>query len=1191
MAVRSTNGNSLFFATGLDNSGLRKGTFDALGMIQAFAGKVANINPFVALAAAAVAAFATISAEAYDLAKKYEHAMKEVSTISDAAQKDFEGISKKVFKVSEISPDDPVKLAKAYYQIVSAGYDGAKGLNVLEISAKAATAGVTETEVAADGLTTVMNAWSIDASKSESIADTFFTTVKLGKTTFDELAKSISEVAPIAAASNIPINEVFAAIASITSQGTPTSVAMTQVKSAILGMQEAGRLDGTKTLQKNMQDLYNTFKGDGAAIRKEVGRVEALNAVLALSGKKAKDANEDLLAYKNTIGATEKANEEMLSSTENQWAILRNRIKGLTLDIGNSLLAMTNSFAKGVNSMFESGKKLEESYDEQRAKLYRLRGELENVNNDSEERIKIIKQIVSEYPAYLNHINIETVTNNELLKILDKVNIAYKERYKLEKRAQELRGEQEKQGDIEMSIEDADSKWKESIARIRAVASSENIELEVDFSLPKDKLYSSIYNQLKEVPNALDNRDNTNSRFTYEGNAEKYLGVMRKIFLEEKNLNDELKNQIKIVDKLKVEHDNLNKVFLNSAQGFNEVVSQIKRVTKFSELDEFESFLTNPAAIKQIEIKREELKELSELSSIAKDDYRKDNNILKSFLESENSIIAEAAKKRLAIFQSGSQVGDGNSFDDILRKKKEQYHAYSLALASNDEELASKLKKNYSLKEADYVAYLRRQYELATDHKKKIEILNELDSFKKTSGRDKVNRIEVEKKTIDSIVQLNREGAKEVSQTNRDNIEEEIQLNKDLLSGKTNMYFNSLKEYKDFWKQRLEIAKQAGEDIEQIEGKLGELKLEQFISSTGQISTILNDISNIFSKFGDEDTSQLLQQLSGMANGISQIAQGFATGNPLDIIGGSIATLDSALTVEVSSDTEKFEKAIKQLEKTIEQLDYVISKSIGEEKITSRKEAIADLEELEKQANKAHQAEQDARKEIKLLGMSVGKKGKGSGTSADKLEELADKAEEARRRAEELRKELDEIFTGTTHQTIVDSILQGFKEGKSTIKDFASTFEDLMKGALLESFKMKYLENQLSNWFDMFSAYSGDNDGLTPTEIKHLSGLLNTTLSDAQAGLEEMNNVLNDAGLGDLGSGSKPGLAGAISTISEDTANVLAGTLNSIRIDVANGLAIAEQSSNYLSQIAQNTSYNHYLESMDSRLANIEDLL
>lgn len=42
MAVRSTDNNSLFFSTGLDNSGLKQGTFDALGMIQAFAGKVSK---------------------------------------------------------------------------------------------------------------------------------------------------------------------------------------------------------------------------------------------------------------------------------------------------------------------------------------------------------------------------------------------------------------------------------------------------------------------------------------------------------------------------------------------------------------------------------------------------------------------------------------------------------------------------------------------------------------------------------------------------------------------------------------------------------------------------------------------------------------------------------------------------------------------------------------------------------------------------------------------------------------------------------------------------------------------------------------------------------------------------------------------------------------------------------------------
>ena len=80
-------------------------------------------------------------------------------------------------------------------------------------------------------------------------------------------------------------------------------------------------------------------------------------------------------------------------------------------------------------------------------------------------------------------------------------------------------------------------------------------------------------------------------------------------------------------------------------------------------------------------------------------------------------------------------------------------------------------------------------------------------------------------------------------------------------------------------------------------------------------------------------------------------------------------------------------------------------------------------------------------KEVKVLGLKIADKGSGSGTDQAKLEELEQQAEDARRKAVELREQLDELYTGTTETTIVDSIISGLKEGKRSVKDFADDFK------------------------------------------------------------------------------------------------------------------------------------------------------
>ena len=69
---------------------------------------------------------------------------------------------------------------------------------------------------------------------------------------------------------------------------------------------------------------------------------------------------------------------------------------------------------------------------------------------------------------------------------------------------------------------------------------------------------------------------------------------------------------------------------------------------------------------------------------------------------------------------------------------------------------------------------------------------------------------------------------------------------------------------------------------------------------------------------------------------------------------------------------------------------------------------------------------------------------------------------------------------------------------------------------------------------------------------------------------------------------NREGMSGAIKNITEETANILEGYMNAIRLDTRQGVLIAEQSAIHLSEIATNTRYNRYLESIDNRMSTIE---
>ena len=305
-----------------------------------------------------VSTFKKVAQEAYEFEMAYGMAMREVQTISKAVQDDFEGISQSIVDMAANGPDDAIKLAKAYYQIVSAGHDGAAGLELLSVASKAAVAGVTDTMTAADGLTTVINAWGLEADQANAVADTMFKTVERGKTTFSQLASNIAQVAPLASANGISLNEIFAALQTITKQGTPTAQAMTQIRSSIINMNNSLG-DGwskTMTYQDGLNKIADMAGGSSIELKKLIPDVEGMSAVLAMTGEKAKGAAEDLNETAKAAGSMETAYGRMMTEAENKWKEVHNKWTREIRVLGKALKEGTTMFADLFNDLMTKEK-------------------------------------------------------------------------------------------------------------------------------------------------------------------------------------------------------------------------------------------------------------------------------------------------------------------------------------------------------------------------------------------------------------------------------------------------------------------------------------------------------------------------------------------------------------------------------------------------------------------------------------------------------------------------------------------------------------------------------------------------------------------------------------------------------------------------------------------------------------------
>ena len=355
MGIKSRDG-ALFMATGIDNSGLYEGKREAMGIIKTLASEITSFDVFGGIGISAATAFAQAAKSSYDFEKEFRKNMLEVATISTQVTDDMTGFMNQVMSITQEIPIKAPEAAKALYSIVSAGHDGADGMKILEVSAKAAVGGLTETETAADAVTTILNAYKMSAEEAGTVSDQLFTTVRLGKTTFGELGASIAQVAPIAAAYGISIDQVLGAVASLTKQGTPTAQAMTQIRAAIQGT--AGELGDAafqgRTFQEALQLINEKAGGSASKMKEMLGTDEGLAATLALTGKNAKSAASDLGELQNSLGATEAAFEKMKDAADNQLILLANNVQAYLRPLGEKILKEVSDIAKAFNEAFEN---------------------------------------------------------------------------------------------------------------------------------------------------------------------------------------------------------------------------------------------------------------------------------------------------------------------------------------------------------------------------------------------------------------------------------------------------------------------------------------------------------------------------------------------------------------------------------------------------------------------------------------------------------------------------------------------------------------------------------------------------------------------------------------------------------------------------------------------------------------------
>ena len=338
--------------------------------VQELGGKIETVGKKVSVASAASAAALGASVK---LASDYTDAVAKVGTVADLQSVPLEKLRDDMLQLSTETGRGAGEIADATYQAISASVDTADAVSFVGTSVGLAKAGFLETADAVDVLTTIINAYGLEASDAGRLSDILIQTQNDGKTTVNELSQSMGQVIPLASAYGVNIENLAASYAQLTKNGVATAQAGTYLKSMLNELGDSGSDVGEilksktgKSFGQLMNDgmslgdvlgiLNDSVNGDSEALAGLWSSSEAGTGALSILSSGVGAFNDELGTLQDSTGNVADALETLSTPSAKAQESL-NAVKNAGIELGSAALEaiapLLEQLAETVKSLTE----------------------------------------------------------------------------------------------------------------------------------------------------------------------------------------------------------------------------------------------------------------------------------------------------------------------------------------------------------------------------------------------------------------------------------------------------------------------------------------------------------------------------------------------------------------------------------------------------------------------------------------------------------------------------------------------------------------------------------------------------------------------------------------------------------------------------------------------------------------------
>ncbi len=227
------------------------------------AGILGNVSALKELATTSVSTF-----------NEFNTVLRRVGTVFQTGEQDLEkrnaniaAFGQTLQKIVNVELDNTVtsaQAANAAYQALSAGFTTAdESSAVLTAGLKLTASAGSNAEATMQLLAKTLNAYNLSAGSASETAAKLNAIVENGITTVDELNVGFGQLASVAAQSGVSLDDLGAALAVLTQQGTSTAVAMTRLQSLFIDLISPQTQERIEKLNLGVQFNSATVEAEG----------------------------------------------------------------------------------------------------------------------------------------------------------------------------------------------------------------------------------------------------------------------------------------------------------------------------------------------------------------------------------------------------------------------------------------------------------------------------------------------------------------------------------------------------------------------------------------------------------------------------------------------------------------------------------------------------------------------------------------------------------------------------------------------------------------------------------------------------------------------------------------------------------------------------------------------------------------